>query len=88
MSASVEVYSAYSDDILMYDSSKERLNSAINNKANLQLLGLEIKDKKTEFFNPGDDLTYLGLKTDWKEIDISKKRFNKVKKMIKTECKV
>ena len=88
MSASVEVYSRYSDDILMYDSSKERLNSAINKlKQNLQALGLEIKDKKTEFFNPGDDLTYLGLKTDWKEIDISKKRFNKVKKMIKTECK-
>jgi hypothetical protein len=54
----------------------------------LDELGLKINNSKYEWFNPGDEITYLGLKLSGDIVDISKHSAVKFKKKIKHACKI
>lgn len=84
-----DVYVRYSDDILIFCKEMDKLD---NTKSvlidELNKIGLEIKESKTEFIEPLKPLNYLGLKIDWKDIDLSDNRFLKLKRDIKHQSKL
>lgn len=83
-------YARYSDDILYFADTKEQLNIALNMiTEKLNDLDLEINETKYEWFEPGEDIDFLGLKIkDNKKVDISDNSLRKFKKKIKHSCKV
>ena len=81
-------YARYCDDMLLVSESKESLEENIKLlKYELSKYGLEVKDAKTVYFNPGDNINFLGLKIEKGKIDISIDSFVRNKKKIKKICK-
>lgn len=83
-------YARYSDDILYFADTKEKLKEALDIIINkLNDIGLEINKSKYEWFEPKEDINFLGLKLkDNKIIDISDNSTIKFKKKIKHACKI
>lgn len=83
-------YARYSDDILYFADTKEQLHTALDMiTTKLNELDLEINDTKYEWFEPGEDIDFLGLKLkDNKRVDISTNSAKKFKRKIKHSCKV
>lgn len=84
-----KVYARYSDDIIILSNSKEQLEKDLNKvKEFIEKYGLEINPNKYTWFEPGDDVEYLGLKLrgDGK-IDISDHAKKKIKKQIHRWCR-
>lgn len=84
-----KVYARYSDDIIILSNSKEDLEKdLIKIKEFIGKYGLEINPNKYTWFEPGDDVEYLGLKLrgDGK-IDISEHAKKKIKKQIHRWCR-
>ena len=89
MNSISDVYVRYSDDILIFCKDVDNLNNRKSILINeLNKIGLEIKESKTEFIKPNQPINYLGLKMDWKDIDLSDNRFLKLKKDIKHQSKL
>lgn len=83
------VYARYSDDIIIIDRTKEKLQDDLDivigyiNKYNLT-----INEKKYTWFEPGDDVEYLGLKLRGdNKIDISDHAKKKIKRQIHRWCR-
>lgn len=83
------IYARYSDDIIILDSSLENLNKSFNILKNtLNKYGLTINPDKYQWFKPGDNIEYLGLKLGKdNEIDISDHSKQKIKKRIHRWCR-
>ena len=82
-------YARYSDDIVMFDNSREKLEECLEViKDKLKECELEINERKYEWFEPGDNIGFLGLRVfkdinNNTRIDINKNSFEKMKKKIK-----
>lgn len=82
------VYARYSDDIIMISSSKEKLVKNLDLISHrLKELGLTINEDKYRWFEPGEEIDFLGLRISSKgDIDISEVSFKKAKTKIKHQC--
>lgn len=83
------IYARYSDDIIILAETKEELSKYLHKvKEFINKYGLVINEKKYTWFEPGDDVEYLGLKLrgDGK-IDISDHAKQKIKKQIHRWCR-
>ena len=82
-------YSRYYDDIIILNQNKEKLYEELEYiKASLDKYGLTINEDKYCYFDPGEDITFLGLKlrSDGK-IDMSDHAKQKVKRQIHRWCR-
>lgn len=83
-----KVYARYSDDIILFDYTKEALNESLAYiKEQLALRGLTINDSKYVYFDPDDPVEYLGLKLTPTGVDISDHSKKKLKATFKRWCK-
>ena len=83
------IYGRYSDDILILDKTREEVDSDLEVvKYYLDSQGLTINPDKYQYFSPGEEIQFLGLKlrTD-KKIDISDHSKYKIKKYIHNICR-
>lgn len=81
-------YARYSDDIIMFDSNKDSLIEYLDIiSAKLKECGLAINPSKYEWYEPKDEITYLGLKMKDEKgrliIDISENSKAKMKRKIR-----
>lgn len=83
------IYARYSDDIIVLAKTQEELNVYLEEiKSKIYAYGLEINPKKYTWFEPGDNVEYLGLKlNDNGKIDISDHARKKIKKQIHRWCR-
>lgn len=83
------VYARYSDDIIVIEDSKEELQKDLDIIMNyLNKYGLTMNPDKYTWFEPGDDIEYLGLKLLGDgTIDISDHAKQKIKKQIHRWCR-
>lgn len=84
-----KIYARYSDDIIVLESTKEEVQKDLDIILSyLNKYGLTMNPDKYTWFEPGDDVEYLGLKLrgDGK-IDISDHAKKKIKKQIYRWCK-
>lgn len=81
-------YARYSDDIIMFSHSREQLEAALSTILDkLKALGLTINEKKYEWFTPGEEIDFLGLKIlPSGQVDIGDNSVRKFKKKIKHAC--
>lgn len=84
-----KVYARYSDDIIIIENSKEELQKDLDILIfYLNKYGLTINEDKYTWFEPGDNINFLGLKLDDKgTIDISDHAKQKIKKQIHRWCR-
>ena len=84
-----KVYARYSDDIIVLESSKEELQKDLDIIMGfLNEYGLTMNPDKYTWFEPGDDVEYLGLKLRGDgNIDISDHARQKIKKQIHRWCR-
>ncbi len=81
-------YARYSDDIVTFASSKEEVDKNLEVMSEmLSRYGLSINPRKYEYFNPSDNIDFLGLTFNENEIDIHKFSFEKVKAKIRKDIK-
>lgn len=81
-------YARYCDDMIIMEPSKEELEASIDILTKeLSKYGLEVKETKTEYYEPGDKIEFLGLEIENDIIDISKKMFSRRKRRVKSICK-
>lgn len=77
-------YARYSDDILVLADTREEIDSSIELiKAKLVELGLIINSKKYMYFEPKEEIDFLGLSISGSKVDITNHNKNKVKRKIK-----
>lgn len=77
-------YARYSDDIVVLaKTSLERDKYLAYIKGVLTRYGLSLNERKYCYFNPNDEIEFLGLATDGKKVDISTNAKNKLKRTIK-----
>lgn len=83
------IYARYSDDILLFGESEERIKEALSIiQSKLTSLGLEINPDKYEWITPGSEIDFLGLKLlPSGSIDISDNSLRKMKKKIRFMCR-
>ena len=83
------VYARYSDDIIVIEDSKEELQKDLDIIMDyLNKYGLTMNPDKYTWFEPGDDIEYLGLKLLGDgTIDISDHAKQKIKKQIHRWCR-
>lgn len=78
------VYARYSDDIILLDTTREKVDSHLRYIKNmLAKYGLSINEKKYVYFEPNEPIEYLGLSLSDRGIDISENAKNKLKRTIK-----
>lgn len=84
-----KVYARYSDDIIIIENSKEELQKDLDILIfYLNKYGLTINEDKYTWFEPGDNINFLGLKLDDEgTIDISDHAKQKIKKQIHRWCR-
>ena len=84
-----KVYARYSDDIIVLEDSKESLQKDLDIiMSYLNKYKLTINPDKYTWFEPGDDVAYLGLKIcSNSDIDISDHAKKKIKKQIHRWCR-
>lgn len=81
-------YARYSDDLIIFADTIDELNIALEMiKGKLLELGLKINESKYEWYSPGEEITYLGLKIDNKKIDLADNSVRKYKKKVKRACR-
>ena len=83
------IYARYSDDIIIIAETREKLKEYLSKIVEfINEYGLTINEKKYTWFEPGDDVEYLGLKLrgDGK-IDISDHAKKKIKRQIHRWCR-
>lgn len=82
------VYARYSDDIILFDDSEEKVRSHIAwILEKIDNYGLTINEDKYTYFKPNEPVEFLGLRFDKDTVDISNHAKMKVKKTIKRWCK-
>lgn len=83
------IYARYSDDIIVIEESQHEVDKDLETiKVYLARYGLELNPKKYQYFKPGDDITFLGLKLEADgTIDMAEHSKQKVKKQIHRWCK-
>ena len=83
------IYARYSDDIIIIDSSREKLQSDLDIVMSyINKYGLTMNPDKYTWFEPGDNVEYLGLKLMGDgTIDISDHAKQKIKKQIHRWCR-
>lgn len=82
-------YARYSDDIILFDTSAEKVEQHIAWILEyIKKLGLTINPDKYKYFGPTEPVEFLGLRFDYstRQIDISKHNKQKIKKMFKRWC--
>lgn len=81
------LYSRYSDDLLVFCSSQEQVQETLEViKQELDKLGLTLNPNKVEVYQPYQEITYLGLSLlPDGNIDMSKEAMRKFKKKIKAK---
>ena len=84
-----KIYARYSDDIIVIEENKEELFKDLEIiKEYIYEYGLEINPEKYTWFEPKDDVEYLGLKLRGdNKIDISDHAKKKIKKQIHRWCR-
>ena len=81
-------YARYSDDIVTFANTEEEIQVNLNMmKDKLEDYGLSINPRKYEYFNPHDDIDFLGLTFNKDKVDIHKFSFEKVKAKIRKDIK-
>lgn len=81
-------YARYSDDIICFADTLEELNVGLEViKEQLDSIGLKINTSKYEWFQPGEEVTFLGLKLHGKTIDVSENSVKKFKRKIRYSCR-
>lgn len=83
------IYARYQDDIIIIESSKDEVDKDIETLNNfIEQYGLEINPDKYQYFTPGDDITFLGIKIESDgTLDMSDHSKQKIKKQIHRWCK-
>lgn len=84
-----KTYARYSDDIIVLEETREELKRDLDIiKSYIKQFGLEINPDKYTWFEPGDNVEYLGLKIlGNNKIDISDHAKQKIKKQIHRWCR-
>jgi hypothetical protein len=78
------VYARYSDDIILFDETPELVTKHLDFiKEKITEYGLKINESKYEYFEPSQDIDYLGLTLGDRGVDISDHAKRKLKKTIK-----
>ena len=80
------LYARYSDDIIVFCNEKDEIQNHVKRiEDHLYKLGLKLNPKKIEYFQPKDEIDYLGLKLlPNGDIDMSDESLRKMKKKIKS----
>ena len=83
------IYARYSDDIVILDETREKVQEHIDYILNnIAEYGLIMNENKYQWFEPGNSIEFLGLKLDDNgTIDISDHAKHKIKKQIHRWCK-
>ncbi len=83
------MYARYSDDIILVCNTQDEIDKGISIiKQCVSEYGLEINKDKYQYFGPGDEITFLGLKIMKNgKIDMSDHLKTKVKKQIHRWCR-
>lgn len=85
---SSEIYARYSDDIVIFNTTQERLENNVRQlKLSLANYDLTIKDTKVKYFKHNDVIDFLGLDITKKYIDVNDTTYDNTKKFIKLICK-
>lgn len=80
-------YARYSDDIVMFAPTKEKLMECFDILKNkIAEYGLDIKNEKCQIFEPEEFVTFLGLRFNNKTVDLSRESVKKLKKRVKQMC--
>ena len=84
-----KIYARYSDDIIILEESREELSKSLAFvKQEIQKYDLVINPKKYTWFEPDDEVEYLGLKLKGdNNIDISDHAKKKIKRQIHRWCR-
>lgn len=81
--SNLRFYSRFYDDILLIDDDKEKLDKYVEYFNNAVIdKKLKLNQKKTQFFNPGEQFEYLGFKINKNIVDLSDKYIESVRKNI------
>ena len=83
MAANYPVFFRYSDDFVIECGDKNPDAVVLDIAAQLQKVGLNINQKKTEIFKDGRPVNFLGSEFSQKGYQLNRKRLNKIKKTIK-----
>jgi len=82
------LYARYADDIIVFGNSKEEVEKYRNYIVNvLTSKGLSINKDKEFFYNPKDEIEFLGFSYKNGVIDISTNSFKKIKKKIRRSAR-
>lgn len=82
------LYARYADDIIVFGNSKEEVEKYRNYIVNvLTSKGLSINKDKEFFYNPKDEIEFLGFSYKNGVIDISSNSFKKIKKKIRRSAR-
>lgn len=88
MTSVSNIYARYSDDIVLFCSTKDKLDSCLKLLADkLQSFGLSLNPKKLTYFEPYSQIEFLGLKLIDNKIDIAGQTLPKLKSKIRSICK-
>lgn len=83
------VYVRYSDDIIIVQDNKNKLDEQVKVLLNkISLYGLQVNPDKFTYFNPGEQIEFLGLQLNGSTIDIQNHAKLKIKNRIKHYCRV
>lgn len=87
LARSAEIYARYSDDIIIFNYTKDLVDSNVQDlKHNLMKYGLTIKDSKVMEFNKDSVIDFLGLIITPNYIDVNDITYKNTKKFIKSIC--
>lgn len=83
-------YARYSDDMILFGENRESVEEGLESVLDkLAELGLKVNSSKYQWFTPGEDIDFLGLKIKPNgDIDLSDNSVRKMKKKIKHACVV
>lgn len=80
-------YCRYADDIIVFDTEENIKKHSEYISEYLEKLGLEINKEKEFFYNPGDEVEFLGFSFKNGILDLSKNSIKKIKGKIRRKAK-
>ena len=83
------IYARYSDDIILFADSKKELEDYLDIiRSSLIKYGLSINPRKYRYFEPDEDVDFLGLRFDGNNVDINRNSRDKLIGRIRHYCKM
>ena len=81
-------YARYSDDIIIFTESEEKLKEELNFFMNsIKENGLTLNPDKLSYISPGQSFEFLGFSFENGSVDVSKSSFEKIKKKLRRKSR-